>query len=83
MQYAVTVSGGYATPSRWSVRGSLGAVLGGRLEGDGLTHDIGPGFVGLDQCNVHLPRTLIGKGLINVTLTVDNKVSNPIQLNFK
>jgi uncharacterized protein (TIGR03437 family) len=42
-----------------------------------------PGFVGLDQCNIKLPRTLIGKGLINVTLTVDGKISNTIQLLFK
>lgn len=45
VQYAVTASAGYATPARWSFRLSLGAVLGGNLEGGGVTHDIGPGFV--------------------------------------
>jgi hypothetical protein len=39
------LSGGYATPSQWSFRGSLGAVLGGQLEGGGRTHDIGAGIV--------------------------------------
>ncbi|MFN0108752.1 MAG: IPT/TIG domain-containing protein [Blastocatellia bacterium] len=41
------------------------------------------GFVGLDQANVLLPRTLIGAGLINVSLTVDGKASNTIQIRIK
>jgi uncharacterized protein (TIGR03437 family) len=41
------------------------------------------GFVGLDQVNIVLPRTLIGKGLINVVLTVDGKVSNTVQISIK
>jgi hypothetical protein len=41
----VTASGGYLGASRWSVRGSIGSVLDGALEGDGRTHDIGPGVV--------------------------------------
>lgn len=40
-------------------------------------------FVGLDQINVVLPRTLIGKGLMDVVLTVDGKVSNTVQINIK
>lgn len=39
------MSAGYATPSRWSFRGSLGAVLDGELEAAGRTYDIGAGFV--------------------------------------
>jgi hypothetical protein len=45
-QYAITASVGHVRPSRWSVRLALGAVLGGALEEDGRTHDIGPGVVG-------------------------------------
>jgi hypothetical protein len=41
----VTATAGYTGASRWSVRGSIGTVLDGALEGDGRTHDIGPGFV--------------------------------------
>jgi hypothetical protein len=41
----VTASGGYIGASRWSVRGSIGSVLDGALEGEGRTHDIGPGVV--------------------------------------
>ncbi|MEP7340080.1 MAG: PKD domain-containing protein [Acidobacteriota bacterium] len=40
-------------------------------------------FVGLDQVNIVLPRTLVGKGLINVVLTVDGKVSNTVQIAIK
>ncbi|MGH9766783.1 MAG: PKD domain-containing protein [Blastocatellia bacterium] len=42
-----------------------------------------PGFAGLDQVNVLAPRALIGRGLINITLTVDGQTSNTVQLMFK
>ena len=43
-----------------------------------------PGFIGLDQINtVVLPRSLAGKGLVNLELTVDGKPANVVQLNFK
>ncbi|MGE0126509.1 MAG: PKD domain-containing protein [Blastocatellales bacterium] len=42
-----------------------------------------PGFVGLDQVNVLLPRSLIGRGQIDITLTVDGVVSNTVQLSIK
>ncbi|HUQ05392.1 MAG TPA: hypothetical protein VM261_22975 [Kofleriaceae bacterium] len=44
-QYALTATASYATPSRWSVRFALGAVIDGVLEADGRRHDIGPGVV--------------------------------------
>ena len=44
-QYALTATGGYVSPARWSIRGSLGSILDGKLEGDGRTHDIGPGIL--------------------------------------
>src|SRR5689334_17324230 len=43
-QYAVTATVGHAWPD-WSVRGAVGAILDGKLEGGGRTHDIGPGVV--------------------------------------
>ncbi|MFN0111095.1 MAG: putative Ig domain-containing protein [Blastocatellia bacterium] len=42
-----------------------------------------PGFIGLDQASILLPRTLIGKGLINLTMTVDGKASNTVQIRIK
>ncbi|MDX2039688.1 MAG: PKD domain-containing protein [Acidobacteriota bacterium] len=42
-----------------------------------------PGFIGLDQANILLPRTLIGAGLINLTMTIDGKASNTVQVRIK
>ncbi len=38
---------------------------------------------GLDQMNIRLPRTLIGRGLVDLTATVDGKVTNKVQINVK
>ena len=40
-------------------------------------------FVGVDQANVLLPRTLTGRGEVDVTLTVDGRVSNIVRVNVK
>ncbi len=40
-------------------------------------------LVGLDQVNVSLPRSLVGRGDINLTLTVDGKVTNTVQVNIE
>ncbi len=46
--------------------------------------DAAPGFVGLDQINTApLPRSLAGKGTVNLELTVDGKPANVVTLNFK
>ncbi|MEK7830296.1 MAG: hypothetical protein AAB401_04375, partial [Acidobacteriota bacterium] len=46
--------------------------------------DAAPGFIGLDQINTAaLPRSLAGKGLVNLELTVDGKSANVVTLNFK
>ena len=37
-------------------------------------------FVGLDQVNVLLGRSLIGRGQVNVVLTVDGKVANTVTI---
>lgn len=40
-------------------------------------------FVGLDQVNILLPRTLIGRGEADVVLTVDGQVANTVRVNIK
>lgn len=42
-----------------------------------------PGFVGLDQVNMLIDRSLIGKGTVDVVLTVDGKVANTVTINIK
>jgi uncharacterized protein (TIGR03437 family) len=41
------------------------------------------GFVGLDQANLRIPRTLAGRGEVSVVFTVDGKPANPITLQVK
>ncbi len=41
------------------------------------------GFVGLDQSNIRLSRALIGRGEVDVKLTVDGKTSNTVKINIK
>lgn len=66
---------------------NINANLGGVVKGlspanfeDGVAVE---GFVGLDQVNVLLPRSLAGGGNVNVTLTVDGKSSNTVQINIR
>lgn len=40
-----------------------------------------PGFVGLDQVNVSLPRYLLGRGEIDIQLFVDGSATNPVKIN--
>jgi uncharacterized protein (TIGR03437 family) len=41
------------------------------------------GFVGLDQVNLRLPRALIGRGDVDVVLTVNGKTANAVKVNVK
>lgn len=41
------------------------------------------GAPGLDQINVLLPRTLAGRGDVEILLTVDGKLANTVRLNIK
>lgn len=41
------------------------------------------GFVGLDQLNVALPRSLAGRGAVDIALTVDRQAANIAQISFK
>ena len=40
-------------------------------------------LVGVDQINLRLPRTLIGRGLVNVVLTVGNLAANTVQIQIR
>ena len=66
-------------------RSGLGAVetrIGG---GVAETLYAGPaeGFAGLDQINVRLPRSLAGRGEVDLLLTVDGKTANTIRVNIR
>lgn len=40
-------------------------------------------YPGLDQINVRLPKTLAGRGLVEIRLVVDQKPANAVQINFR
>lgn len=42
-----------------------------------------PNFVGLDQVNIKLPRSLAGRGEVDVVLTVDGKAANPVRIHLR
>jgi len=45
---------------------------------------VGPStFIGVDQCNVRIPRSLAGRGNADVVITADGRVSNAVRVNIK
>jgi uncharacterized protein (TIGR03437 family) len=41
------------------------------------------GLVGLDQLNVQIPRSLIGRGAANVAVTINGTAANVVSINLK
>jgi uncharacterized protein (TIGR03437 family) len=41
------------------------------------------GLVGLDQANVRIPRSLAGRGEVDVVMTVDGKAANTVRVNIR
>jgi uncharacterized protein (TIGR03437 family) len=41
------------------------------------------GFVGLDQINLRVPRSLVGRGDVDISMTVDGKPANVVKVNIK
>jgi uncharacterized protein (TIGR03437 family) len=69
----------------WRGRTALSAVtatIGGTPAGVSFA-GAAPGFVGLDQLNVQIPRSLIGRGAANVAVTVNGKTANVVSINLK
>jgi uncharacterized protein (TIGR03437 family) len=48
-----------------------------------LFADPAPGFIGLDQVNLPIPRSLAGRGEVDVVVTVEGKVANTVKINIK
>lgn len=42
-----------------------------------------PGFTGLDQLNLQLPRSLAGRGVADIVVTVDGRQANTVQVTIK
>jgi len=61
---------------------AVSATLGG-TNAEVIYADFAPSFVGMDQANIRLPRSLAGRGEMDVALTVDGKVANAVKLNVQ
>ncbi|MGH9839447.1 MAG: SBBP repeat-containing protein [Blastocatellia bacterium] len=69
----------------WRFRSSESAVrvtIGG-VEVPLLYAGLQPTLTGVDQINVRLPRSLAGKGEVDVVVTVDGKMANTANVNIK
>jgi uncharacterized protein (TIGR03437 family) len=61
----------------------VSAKLGGNVDAPVLYAGGLTGLIGLDQINVLVPRSLIGRGEIDVALTVDGKTTNTVKVNIR
>jgi uncharacterized protein (TIGR03437 family) len=60
----------------------VAASLGG-VNAEVLFAGPAPGFVGLDQVNLRVPRSLRGRGDVNLNLSVEGRAANVVTVNFK
>jgi uncharacterized protein (TIGR03437 family) len=65
-----------------SALANVRATIGG-VNAPALYAGPSPGFIGLDQVNIQLDRSLAGKGEVDVILTVDGKMANVVKINLK
>jgi uncharacterized protein (TIGR03437 family) len=42
-----------------------------------------PEFIGLDQVNLQLPKSLAGRGEVAIVVTVEGQAANPVTINLK
>jgi uncharacterized protein (TIGR03437 family) len=73
----------YGTGIRFQSSLSAVTVRVGGVDTPVLFAGAAPGFVGLDQINVLLPRSLMGRGEVDVELTVDGKAANTVKVNIR
>ncbi len=55
----------------------------GDAEAEVLYAGPAPGFAGLDQANVRVPRSLLGKGEVSIQFTADNRSANAVTINIR
>jgi uncharacterized protein (TIGR03437 family) len=66
-------------------RGALGAITAtiGGVAAEVLFAGAQGDFPGLDQINLRVPKTLAGRGEVNIVLTVEGKQANAVTVHFK
>jgi uncharacterized protein (TIGR03437 family) len=73
----------YGTGFRFRSALSAVSVKVGGAEMEVLYAAEAPGFIGLDQLNVRLARSLMGRGEVDVVVTVDGKTANTVRVAIK
>jgi uncharacterized protein (TIGR03437 family) len=72
----------YGTGFRAAPQSAVSATIGGTASPLVATA-AAPGFEGLDQVNIQIPRSLIGRGLVDVIFMASNKPANTVTINIK
>jgi uncharacterized protein (TIGR03437 family) len=72
----------FGTGFRAAAQSAVSATIGGTASTFVATAPA-PGFVGLDQANILIPRSLAGRGLVDVVFRADNKAANTVQINVQ
>jgi uncharacterized protein (TIGR03437 family) len=65
-----------------SALGNVSAKIGG-VDAEVLYAGAQGAYVGLDQVNLRIPRSLAGRGDVDVSLIVDGKAANTVKVNIK
>jgi uncharacterized protein (TIGR03437 family) len=71
----------FGTGFRAAPQSMLSATIGG-TPSPFVVAAAAPGFDGLDQVNILIPRSLLGRKLVNVLFTAAGKTANPVQVNI-
>lgn len=72
----------FGTGFRAAAQSAVSATIGGTVSTFVATAPVS-GFEGLDQANILIPRSLIGRGLVDVVFTANGKTANTVQINIK
>lgn len=72
----------FGTGFRNAALANVMTTIGGELAN---TQFVGatPGFVGLDQANILIPRTLAGRGNVDIVFKANDKTANTVTINLK
>ena len=73
----------YGSGFRFRSSLSAAAVTIGGLNSEVSFAGDAPGFIGLDQCNVRLARSLAGRGEVDVILTAEGKTANTVRISVR
>jgi len=77
--FLILFGSGFRAPSSPD---AIGVSIGGE-NAEVLFAGPAPGFIGLDQANVRLPRSLAGKGEVSILLTADNRSANTVTVRVR